>query len=69
MRVRALKIVCLLMLAALPIAHAAWARPAGPSLEMRIADLKAKTAVLVKAALARLNTLAGEQQNPFAKAH
>jgi formylglycine-generating enzyme required for sulfatase activity len=62
MRIRAIAIACTLTVAALPVARDTWARPARPSLEAKIADLKTRTAVLAKAALARLNTLTPEQR-------
>jgi len=51
-----------MIVVAAPLAGEAAARSARPSLEARIADLKAKTAVVVKAALARLNALSPQQR-------
>jgi len=62
MRIATLIFACAMIAAAAPLEREATARSAQQSLEGRIAELKAKSAVLVKAGLARLNALSRQQR-------
>jgi formylglycine-generating enzyme required for sulfatase activity len=62
MRPSALIFACAMIAVAAPSEREAAARSAQQGVETRIAELKAKSAVLVKAALARLNALSSQQR-------